>query len=291
MSTLPVRTAAPPRIVALGPWVWLAIPVILALALYAPLAPGLVAEWSEFPTLSHGFAIPAIAVYLLWIRRDRLRAGPVEGALWGLPVLVLGLAVFALGTIGEEPFLARVSLPLTLLGLTLFVAGQVVARQAWIGIAYLVFMVPLPYATLKLITTRSRLLDAHASAEGLRWLGIPVHQDGVMLHLPNITLEVADDCSSIPAIAALLALGVVYACLGHRPWPQRAALILATVPLAVSANIIRIVGQSAAAYWLGPWTLGTFYHKFSGTVTFLLTFLLLAALDRALALVARAVGR
>jgi exosortase len=262
--------------------VFLGVPGLLVLGLYAPLAPGLVQEWVEFPTLSHGFAIPFIAAYLIWSRRDRLGDTPIDPSLWGLPILVLGLGTFAVGRAVDEVFIARASLPVTLLGLVMLLAGLRVTKRVWFGIAYLAFMVPLPYLTLKMLTTRSRILDATVSTHLLGWLGVPVYRDGVVLHLPNVVLEVADDCSSIPAIAALLALGAVYACLVERPLVARAALILTTAPLAIGANMIRITFTAAAAYYLGLWTLGSFYHKFSGTVNFLLTFWLLVLLDTAL---------
>ena len=204
------RTVASPLV---SPWVFLGVPGLLVLALYAPLFPGLVREWAEFPSLSHGFAIPLIAGYLIWSRRDRLTSTPIDPSLWGLPVLVLGLGGFVVGRAAEEVFIARFSLPVTLLGLVMLLAGPKVTKGLWFGIAYLAFMVPLPYVTLKMLTTRSRLLDAAVSTHLLGWLGVPVYRDGVLLHLPNVTLEVADDCSSIPAVAALLSLGVVYACL------------------------------------------------------------------------------
>ena len=268
-------------------WVWLLLPSAVAVALYAPLVPGLVAEWTEFPSLSHGFAVPLIAVYLLWTRRERIAAAPWAPSLAGLPVLLMGVVAFALGTRGDEVFLARISLPITLLGVSLFVGGWTFTRAVWLGVAYLAFMVPAPYSTLKLLTQRSRLVDADASAALLQVLGVPVHQDGVMLYLPNVALEVADDCSSIPAIVALLSLGVVYASLSRSPLSVRVALVLGTVPLAIGANIIRITLTAAAAYYIGTWTLGTFYHKFSGTVTFLLTFFLLTLVDRVLSTAAR----
>lgn len=279
------RLAAAVRLPAA--WMWLLLPAVLAIAIYAPLVPALVQEWSEFPSLSHGFAVPLIAVYLLWTRRERIAAAPWAPSLAGLPVLLLGMAAFTIGVRADEVFLARLSLPITLLGLSLFVAGWQFTRAAWLGIAYLVFMVPAPYSTLKILTQRSRLVDADASAAILQVLGVPVYQDGVMLHLPNIALEVADDCSSIPAIAALLSLGVVYASLSRSALPIRFALVAGTIPLAIGANIIRITLTAAAAYYIGPWTLGGFYHKFSGTVTFLLTFLLLTVVDQALSAGAR----
>jgi len=172
-----------------------------------------------------------------------------------------------------------VSLIVTLFGLSLFLGGPALTRRLWPGIAYLVFMIPPPYATLKLMTYRSRLLDADISAWALQALGVPIHQDGVMLHLPNITLEVADACSSIPAIAALLSLGVAYASVFRRPLGMQLILIAATLPLAIGANIFRIATTALAVYYVGTWTLGTVYHMFNGTVNFVLTFILLLGLD------------
>jgi exosortase len=263
-------------------WAWFLPPWIAALALYAPLVPGLVSEWSEFPSLSHGFAIPFIAGYLIWARRDEIRARALAPSAWGFPVLAAGLLVFAVGMRASEPFVARVSLPVILLGLSLVLAGFAITRYTWPGIAYLVFMIPLPWGTVKQVTYRSRLFDADASAMFLRWMGVPVYHDGVMLHLPNVNLEVADACSSIPAIAALLSLGVAYAVVARRPTWLRITLILSTLPLAIGANIIRITSVAAAAYWIGLWTLHTSYHMFNGTVNFLFTFIFLMVLDAVL---------
>lgn len=271
----------------LSPWVLLGVPGLLSIGLYAHLFPTLIREWAQFPNLSHGFAVPIISAYLAWVRRQRLRAIPLEPSLWGLPVLVLGLGGLVVGVHAQESFIARISLPVTLLGLTIFLAGQKMTREVWAAIAYLAFMIPLPWATVKLMTYRSRLLDANVSALILGWLGVPVYQEGVLLHLLDITLEVADECSSIPAIVALLAVGVAYASLVQRPLAVRAVLILATLPLAVTSNIIRIITVTAGVYYLGPWVLKTPYHLFNGTVNFLFTLVLLLLLDAALARSAR----
>ncbi|MGH7278043.1 MAG: exosortase/archaeosortase family protein, partial [Candidatus Rokuibacteriota bacterium] len=261
------------------PAIWLGVPGLAALALYAQLFPSLAAEWVEFPSLSHGFAVPFIAAYLIWSRRERLAAMRLQPSLWGFPVLLLGLGLLVVGVRGEEPFIARVSLPVTVMGLTMFLAGLEAAKLTWIGIAYLFFMVPLPYTTLKAITYESRLFDAAVSAHLLGWLGVPVHRDGVLLHLPDITLEVADACSSIPAISALLSLGVAYAWITPRPTVLRVGLIAVTLPIAITSNIIRIALTSAAVYYIGPWTLATVFHLFNGTVNFMFTLLFLLFVD------------
>jgi len=260
-------------------WLALGVTVLGALVLYAPLVSGMAAEWSEFPSLSHGFAVPVISAYLLWRRRDSLAQLPIEGSILGLPLIVFALAMLVVGSLGGEPFVARLSLPLVLFGAVWFLMGGPVTRQAWVAIAYLAFMIPLPYLTLRALTYQSRLFDAGITAQALGWLGIPVLRDGVMLHLPNMTLEVADDCSSVPAIAALLALGAAYSQVQSRPTWIRALLTISAAPLGLLSNIIRLILTSISAYYFGPIALNNVIHKFNGTSVFLATVLLLVLLD------------
>lgn len=261
------------------PWLALGVATLGALALYAPVIADMAAEWSEFPSLSHGFAVPLLAAYLLWTRRHLLAEAPVEGSLVGLPLIVLAMAMLVVGSLGGEPFVARASLPLALLGIVLFLMGKTVTRHAWMAIGYLVFMIPLPYLTLRDLTYQSRVFDAGITATVIRWLGVPVLRDGVMLQLPNMRLEVADDCSSVPAIAALLALGAAYAQIQARPTWLRVVLTVAAAPLGLLSNIVRLILTALGAYYLGPIALNNVVHKFNGTSVFLATVLLLVVLD------------
>lgn len=277
-------TAAPLALrAAWPPWLALGAGLGAVVLLYAPVVAGMAEEWAEFPSLSHGFAIPVIAAYLLWARRERLAAAPLTTSAWGLPIVMLTFGLLVVGSLGAEPLVARVSLPVALLGVTLLLAGPTVARLATPALAYLFFMVPLPYTTLKSLTYQSRLFDAWLTAEAVSALGVPVYRDGVMLHLANMTLEVADACSSVPAIAALVALGGAYAQMGPRPTWQRVVLIVAAAPLGLFSNIVRLVVTSLGAYYFGKIALENTIHKFNGTTVFLLTVVLLVVLDRALA--------
>jgi len=263
-------------------WLALGLAMAAAIALYVPILIGLAGDWTEYPSLSHGFAVPLISAYLVWSKRHVLAEAPVKGSLAGLLLIVVALAMLVIGSLGGESFVARLSLPITLLGVVLFLMGERALRQAWVALAYLVFMIPLPYVTLKALTYQSRLFDAGLTATALGWLGVPVLQNGVMLHLPNMTLEVADECSSVPAIAALLALGAAYAQLQARPTWIRAVLTLAAAPLGLLSNIIRLILTSFSAYYLGPIALNNVIHKFNGTSVFLATVVLLVLLDTSL---------
>lgn len=263
-------------------WAPFGIGAAAVLGIYAPVVPAMVAEWAAFPSLSHGFAIPLIAAYLVWGRRAQIAKEAVTSSGVGLPVVMLGLTLLAVGSMSGESFLARLSLPVMLLGTVLYLAGPGVARHVWMGIAYLLFMVPLPYVTLKMFTYQSQLFDAGVTAEALGLLGVPVLREGILLHLPNMTLEVAPDCSSVPAIAALGALGAAYAQMKPRPAWIRAVLILAAAPLGLASNIVRIIVTALSAYYFGRVALDNAIHQANGTTVFLATVGLLIALDAVL---------
>jgi exosortase len=244
-------------------------------------------EWAEFPSLSHGFAIPIIAGYLLWQRRQLIAAEQWAPSVTGFALLVPALTLLAAGSVGGETFVARVSLPIALLGIVFTLGGVGLARRVAPGIAYLFLMIPLPYMTVTVLTYHVQLLDATISSAALRWLGVPVLREGVLLHLPNITLEVAEVCSSVQGIVALLALGVAYGQVGGRaPW-ARAFLAISTIPLGLASNAFRITLTALAAFILGPIALNNLIHRFSGTTVFLLTLFLLIGLDFLLARLSR----
>ena len=256
--------------------------VVAVMAVYAPIFPSLVSDWATFPSLSHGFAVPLISAWLIWSRRHELGELVLMPAWSGGVIVLAGLTLYVVGVWAAEPFLARISLPPTLVGTVLFLGGTALTRELLPGIGYLLFMIPPPYLVLKPLTDHARLWDATATAAILPWVGVPVYQDGYLLHLPNMTLEVADVCSSIPATVALLALGAAYGYLNRRPRTIRIILLLAAVPLGIASNIFRILTTAAGAYYLGPIALHNVIHMWNGTTVFLLTFGALAVLDAAL---------
>lgn len=279
------------RIEGASRWVPIAVASAAALAVYAPVLAGMAVEWVEFPSLSHGFAVPLISAYLIWRRRELIRVEPLGSASVGLVVFVVALGIFQAGSLSGETFFCRLSFPLALLGIALFLAGPRVTGHLWPAIAYLLFMIPFPYLTFKAVTYQSRLFEAGVTAKALGWLGVPILQQGVMLHLPRVTLEVADECSGVLAVAALVALGTAYAQIQPRATWMRVTLALAAAPLGLVSNIFRLVLTALGVYYLGPITLASVFHRFSGTTVFLTTVVLLAGLDRLLIRTARPTSR
>ena len=265
-----------------SPWSRVAVGIAAVLAIYVPVCSGLVHDWSNFPSMSHGFIVPLIAAAMLWARRAELDNRLIAPTWWGLPVLVAGLTIYVVGTLALEPFVARVSLLISLAGAIVFLAGGSVTRVILPSLGYLAFMIPLPYVTVHGLTDHLRVIEATATASLLPLFGVPVLQDGFLLHLANTTLEVAEVCSSVPAMMSLLALGAAFGSITHRPRSVHIVLILAAIPLGLLSNIVRITMTAAGVHYVGMVTLHSVFHSWHGTMVFLMTVGALTLLDSSL---------
>jgi len=248
--------------------------------LYSPILLGLVQDWWSHAAYSHGFLIPFLSGYLIWQRRKELNDAHKRPSYVGFGIFLLGLSSIIVGSVGGEEIIQRLSLPLSLLGLVFYLGGSHVVGVCLFPVAYLVMMIPLPYPIYRLASLQLRLFDARVTEAVLPFLGVPVYREGYFLFLPNLVLEVADACSGVLSIVALMAIGIFYV---HQVRSRRRLLLwLMIVPIAVAANAIRIVLVSAMAYHLGDWVLGTIFHRLTGTFNFLLGFLVLVLIQEAL---------
>src|SRR5204862_2561020 len=134
-----------------------------------------------------------------------------------------------------------------------------------------------PYTLLKPITDGLRLAQALILSVALNGVGIHVLREAYFLHLPNIILEVADACSGVGSVFALIAVAGVHAYLLPIRPSLRLLLIVSAAPFAIMANLVRMMITAILAYFLGPIVFQTTMHAVSGSLTFLLGLALLIA--------------
>ena len=243
--------------------------------LYYPILLRLVHQWWHDPNFSHGFFVPAFSLFVLWQNRSRLAVLPRRPSWWGLPILVVALGVLALGDLGAELFLSRFSLLLVLAGLIILFFGWSYFRAVLFPWAFLILMIPLPAIVINQVTLPLQLLASKIAAAVLRFCGVPVLREGNVLHLPRIDLEVAEACSGIRSLVSLATLAVIYGYLMETRIGIRVALVLASLPIVVAANSLRIVGTGLLAqYWDPAKALG-FYHEFEGWLIFVASLIML----------------
>ncbi|RMH07495.1 MAG: exosortase/archaeosortase family protein [Nitrospirae bacterium] len=262
----------------------------LLAVLYSEVLMALVRDWYDNPDYSHGFLVPLMSGYFVWERRHKLRNLPIRPNWWGGLLLACALGLFLLGTIGAELYTQRISLILVIAGLVLLLCGAQWLRQLMLPIGFLVFMVPLPAIVVNTIAFPLQIFAAQTAAFCLFNLGIPVLREGNLITLAGSTLEVAEACSGLRSLLALLTLGTVYGYFSQRVLWKRWLLLLLSIPIAIVANALRVTGTGILANTWGTEVAEGFYHTFEGWIVFVVAFVLLLGCGTILSRIGREVS-
>lgn len=245
------------------------------LLLYAPVLYRLAGDWATDDNYSHGFVILPFAAYFAWAGRGELAGRRPQPSALGLGVVLAGLATFLAGQLGAELFLTRVSMLMVIAGVVVFVAGWGSLRALAFPLAFLLLMIPIPAIIFNKVAFPLQLLASRAGEAALGALDIPVLREGNLIVLAHTTLEVAEACSGIRSLVSLITLGIIYGYFVDSRTSVRSVIALATVPIAVFANGVRVAGTGIAAHHFGHDVAQGFFHAFSGWLMFGVAFGLL----------------
>jgi len=268
-------------------WPWIACFAAVAIAAYGPILLEMGRDWARDDNYSHGFLVPFVAAYFLWLRRERLAALVPRPAWSGLLLLLVGLAGLVVGEIGAEQFTKRLSFLVVVGGGIVFLAGWRWLKAVAFPYAYLLFMVPLPYVIYDAVAFPLKLVAARVATTVVANLGIPIYAEGNVIYLESTTLQVADACSGIRSLMSLLALAAAFAYLTQPVGWRRWALFFSAVPIAIATNMARIIGTAALADRYGAKVAMGFFHEFAGLVVFGAALVLLFVAGALLARVGR----
>ncbi|HET9099929.1 MAG TPA: exosortase A [Acidobacteriaceae bacterium] len=244
----------------------------LMAAIYAGVLIKLVTDWWQIPDFSHGFLVPVFSAYLVWTKRKALAETAVSPSWSGVVVVAGGLVVLFLGVYGAEMFLSRLSLVILLAGLVLSFGGRQLLRELRFPLLVLLLAIPIPAILYSQITFPLQILASKLAADLLPLFGVPVLREGNVIQLPSMTLEVAEACSGIRSLMSLFALSVFFGYFLERSVARRTILALASIPIAIAANAVRIFGTGMCVQYWNPDKAQGFFHEFSGWVMFLVSF-------------------
>jgi exosortase len=279
-AALPERPPQPAPRNRMG---WHALVLVSLLGwLYASVLLHLAKQWSNDPNFSHGFFVPAFSLFVLWQDRARLARQPSEPSSWGLVIIIFALSVLVVGVLGAELFLSRISLLLVIAGLLVFFRGWHFFRAVLFPWAFLILMIPIPAILFTEITFPLQILASKLAAALLPLLGVPVLREGNVINLPAMPLEIAEACSGIRSLLSLTALSIMYGYVSEPRLWIRVVLALASIPIAVAANSLRIVGTGLLVQYWDPDKAEGFFHTFSGWLVFVVSLAMIFLVHRLL---------
>ncbi len=266
----------------LQPWLWVALGLA---ALYLPsywnAAQGL---W-QTDEFGHAPLILAIAAWLFWQSRQAVHRAPeAPRSASGWLLLALGLALYAFGRAAGVSSVEFASQVFIVGAVLLLLKGSQGLRAAWFPVFYLVFMVPLPGTLIDALTEPLKHWISIIVVDLLHLVGYPIGRSGVILTVGRYELLVADACSGLNSMFSLAALGALFIhIMGRQSRLHTALLVLAIVPIAFAANIVRVISLVLITYHFGDAAGQGFLHGAAGIVLMLVALSAFFALDWCLA--------
>lgn len=231
---------------------------------------------------SQALLIPALCGYLIWNERGRIFATPKSG-LREAGQFLAGAVAAALGTwyfySARSAYLFSALLVLSgiLLVIASFAAfyGASALRRAVFPLSMLLLAIPFPDSVVQGIISILQAQSAWLSAVLFSMIGVPVFKDGFFLTVPGVTIEVARECSGInSSIAMVLTMLLVARQTLNANW-RRAVLVIATIPLSILKNAIRITALTMLALRVDRSFLTGRLHHQGGFVFYLIAIALM----------------
>lgn len=204
-------------------------------------------QWWNSSTYNHIVLVPAIIAWLVWQRWPQLRELTPQSWIGGLIPLALALLGWVLGTFAGFNLLRQAAVVAMLPSAALLMLGPRTFSALLFPMAYMVFLVPFGDELVPPLQTITAKLTI--ALVGLS--GVPAVIDGVFIDTPAGLFEVAEACSGVKFLIAMIALGTLVANVGFRSWHRRAAFMALCIAVPVLANGVRAWGTIYAAQYVG----------------------------------------
>lgn len=216
---------------------------------------------------SHGYLIPLIAIFLGWhsLSRARLEAEPS----WlGIPVLLFSFFMSVISELAAFEAFLNYSFILSFFGISLSFFGKKITWALTPSLIFLGFAAPLPHIVHGNLSLRMQLMSSTLGTQMIDIFGFSVFQDGNIIDLGHMKLQVAEACNGLRYLFPLMSLGYLIACLIEVKWWQRVLVFLSVVPITIIMNSIRIGTIGITVNLWGQDMAEGVLHAFEGYVVF-----------------------
>ncbi|HWY60335.1 MAG TPA: exosortase V [Rhizomicrobium sp.] len=230
---------------------------------------------------AHGPLVLFTAAWLLWRQLPEIRRNKAPGRPWVVAVVIaVSIVMYIFGQAFD--FVTADAAGLYGVGVAMFYAkfGARAVLRNWFIFFYLLFAVPPPSIWIDAITSPLKQFVSTAATALLQPFGIPVVHQGVVIYVAQYQLLVEDACSGLNSIIGLLAISLFYIYLARgSSWRYAGFLAALAVPVAIVANIVRIVILILLTYFAGDGVAQGFLHFAAGIFIFITALLLIFLLD------------
>jgi exosortase len=199
---------------------------------------------------SHGIIVPLLSGYFIWKKRNSLRAIKSYFDPFGIPIVAFSL-LFPLLSFSE--FYVRIlSFLIFISGAVILIKGRVLFKEIAFPLFFLITLIPLPHGLYINFADYTRDITLGVSSWIIFVLKIPFLKEGTFIHLPNAVLNVNINCSGIRYLISFFVFGLAYSYLFRKTIGSRLILIALTIPISLTASVIRLTAIFLLTYLFGP---------------------------------------
>lgn len=219
--------------------------IVIILMLFYDSAASMVRVWANSRTFGHGFLIPPIVAYLIWLRRNALTELDPKPSLVGLVWMMGAALVWLVGQLAHANLLQHLGLIGLIQGVVLATLGLEISRRLIFPLGYMLFMVPFGEFAIKPLQG----FTAEHTTTLVRWSGIPVLLENWIITIPGGSFLVAEACAGVRFLIASIALGVLIAGQFFEKWWKRLFFVALSIAVPIGANVVRAYGIVMIAHW------------------------------------------
>ncbi|MEM8935954.1 MAG: VPLPA-CTERM-specific exosortase XrtD [Pseudomonadota bacterium] len=246
------------------------LPLIALVFLFWDALGNLWFRWGAQEELSHSYFIPLLSAWLAWSNRDVLRKSAGGPSLTGLAIIGVGGLLLLLGQVTHIFVIQHFGLVLAIAGLVAALGGVSLMIASAAPLAFLLFAVPPPRWVIIVLSWNFQFMSSELGVRMIELAGVPAYLSGNVIDIGDYKLEVAEACSGLRYLFPFLSLGVITAFLYRGPYWARVAIIVATVPITIFMNSVRVAATGVLVDAYGPAHAEGALHFFEGWVVFLL---------------------
>ena len=261
----PVERATP---IALG--------IIAFILLFSEPIRSLAAQWWDDPDAGHGLLLFPVSLWLAW--QSGIRADARANVGLGVAFLLGAVLFRAVGGLAAEFFTQRAAIWLAIVGIVVFLWGFRQVLHWWLPIILLGLSIPMPATITNSLAIPLQFQASKLGTALIEWRDIPVQTNGNVIAIPGQRLFVAEACSGLRSLTALISLGVMIGGMWLKTIPGRFIILLLAIPVAILVNGFRIFLTAFLMYFVSPDLGRGFMHKSEGWALFVIALLALAAL-------------
>jgi exosortase len=231
----------------------------------------------------HGPIVLFTASWLIWRKWPALKAEARPGiVVLAIAGIVASLVVYVLGRAFDLLVLEAGGLYGFGIAYMYGRFGGRALMRNWFPFAYLGLMLPMPSWLLDEVTSPLKLFVSYLATSIVSVFGMPVVREGVTMTVGPYQLLVEDACSGMNSLIGLVSVTTFYIYLVRdASWRYSAFLVSLIIPIAILANVIRIIAVILLTYFFGDAVGQGVLHMTAGLFLFAISLGIMFVIDNA----------